>query len=197
MRSRLPRLTEHRCGRSSDASGVYRPWMPALRSRKSSRWLGPGCCWPRQRASGGPWPWRLRFRPRSLSELVALPGSKRAVGAAVVVVPLVTAAFWYWLGSGSWHDTRPNGPGKNSGCAAFHRRLPTSGRVYAPDPDGITVYSDGYHILNWASFDFQDHQGNKEVAGVGGTATIWMNPFSRSLTLRYKVQSQGGPIRGG
>lgn len=77
----------------------------------------------------------------------------------------------------------------------FDLRTSLKGALYAPDPSVVTKYSGGYMLGNWAGFDFETTRN--AVVWERGTAYLWLNPFTLSTTLHYKIQALGDNGFGG
>jgi hypothetical protein len=119
---------------------------------------------------------------------------KKTVGFLTAAFGVVTSVFWFWLCQGSWRDEdRP--AATSNGCLEFDLRAKIKGQLYSPNPLVVTRYSDGYVLLNWASFDFEGIRGGTSTEK--GVAYMWINPFTMSLSLHYKIQAIGDFPQGG
>lgn len=144
---------------------------------------------------------RLKGRPDSLplsndkKNLWAKPKKLLTILSAIFAAG--TTMFWVWLCVGSWnHELRPDVPASSgNGCAEFDLKPKISGYVYSPDPDVITKYSNGYVLFNRATFKFDTQRDQESLEA--GTATIWLNPFTASLNIHYKIQSVDGLLVNG
>ena len=126
-------------------------------------------------------------KPLTLVKVLAeyIGSISKITGAAAT---LVTILCWYSVSVGSWHNT-------SNGCIEFDVRPTVEGLLYSPDPAVITKYENGFTIINWVSIRFFTERRGQRTEG--GIATGWVNPFTGTLSLRYKLQEIGGKLADG